>query len=65
MQLNDTALTTISQLHIKEVVDQPIPKLNRFELVRQMSSDNLTNTIPNLNRWTSDCFEKLNNFVKC
>ena len=64
MQLTDTALTTISQLHIKEVIDSPIPKLNRFELIHKMNGDNLTNTIPNLNRWMTDCFEKLNNFVR-
>lgn len=64
MQLTDTALTTMAQLHIKEVIDNPIPKLNRFELIRQTSSDNLTNTIPNINRWMSECFEKLNNFIR-
>jgi 5'-3' exonuclease len=64
MQLTDTSLTTMAQLHIKEVIDQPIPKLNRFELVRQTSSDNLTNTIPNINRWMSECFDKLNNFIR-
>ena len=64
MQLTDTVLTTVAQLHIKEVLDNPIPKLNRFELVRQMSSDNLTNTIPNLPNWINECFNKLNNFVR-
>jgi 5'-3' exonuclease len=64
MQLTDTALTTMAQLHIKEVLDNPIPKLNRFELVRQMSSDNLTNTIPDLPRWMNECFSKLNSFVR-
>ena len=64
MQLTDTALTTMSQLHVKEVMDNPIPKLNRFELTRQMASDNLTNTIPNLNYWVNECFNKLNGFVR-
>jgi 5'-3' exonuclease len=64
MQLTDTALTTMAQLHVKEVLDNPIPKLNRFELIRQMSSDNLTNTIYNLPSWITECFDKLNNFVR-
>lgn len=64
MQLTDTALTTFAQLHVKEVLDNPIPKLNRFELIKQMSSDNLTNTIPNLQSWMNECFSKLNSFVK-
>ena len=64
MQLNDTALTTMAQLHIKEVIDKEIPKLNRFELIRQMTSDNLTNTINNLPGWMNECFTKLNSFVR-
>ena len=64
MQLTDTALTTTSQLHINEVIKNPIPKLNRFELIRQMSSDNLTNTINNLSNWMNECFNKLNNFIR-
>ena len=64
MQLTDTALTTMAQLHVKEVLDNPIPKLNRFELIRQMSSDNLTNNIYNLPNWINECFSKLNSFVR-
>ena len=64
MQLTDTALTTAAQLHVKEVIDKPIPKLNRFELIKQMSSDNLTNTIYNLPNWMNECFSKLNSFVR-
>ena len=64
IQLNDTALTTMAQLHIKEVIDNPIPKLNRFELIKQMTSDNLTNTINNLPNWMNECFSKLNSFVR-
>lgn len=64
MQLNDTVLTTAAQLHVKDIIDQPIPKLNRFELMKQMSSDNLTNTINNLPSWMNECFSKLNNFVR-
>jgi len=64
MQLTDTALTTMAQLHVKEVLDNPIPRLNRFELIRQMNGDNLTNTIQNLPNWMTECFSKLNNFVR-
>ncbi len=64
MQLTDTALTTMAQLHIKEIVDNPIPKLNRFELIKQMSSDNLTNVIQNLPNWMNEVWSKLNNFIR-
>lgn len=64
MQLKETVLSTVAQLHINEVVANPIPKLNRFEVVKQMSSDSLTNTIPNLPRWLNECFSKLNSYVQ-
>ena len=64
MQLTDTALTTMAQLHVKEVIDNNIPRLNRFELIKQMTSDNLTNNINNLPSWINECFSKLNSFVK-
>jgi 5'-3' exonuclease len=64
MQLTNTALTTMAQLHVKEVLDNPIAKLNRFELIKQMSSDNLTNNIYNLPNWINECFSKLNSFVR-
>ena len=64
MQLTETALTTIAQLHVKEVLDNPIPKLNRFELVKMIGEDKVTNTIPNFPNWLNECFDKLNNFVR-
>ena len=64
MQLTETALTTIAQLHVKEVLDNPIPKLNRFELVRMIGEDKSTNAIPNFPNWVNECFGKLNNFIR-
>lgn len=64
MQLNDTFLTTAAQLHVKEVLDNPIPKLNRFELVKMIGQDGVTDSIPNFPQWCNECFNKLNNFVR-
>lgn len=64
MQLTDTALTTVAQLHVKEVLDNPIPKLNRFELSRLIGEDKLTNSIQNFPLWLNECFNKLNSFVR-
>lgn len=64
MQLTDTALTTVAQLHIKSVLDNPIPKLNRFELSRLIGEDKLTNNIENFPKWISECFDKLNSLVR-
>ena len=64
MQLTETALTTVAQLHVKEVLDNPIPKLNRFELSRLIGEDKLTNSIQNFPLWLNECFNKLNSFVR-
>ncbi len=64
MQLTETALTTVAQLHIKSVMDGVIPRLNRYELVKMMGQDSTTNNIPNLPNWLNECFGKLNNFVR-
>ncbi len=61
MQLTDTQLTTFSQLHIKDVLDKPIPKLNRFQLCKLIVEDKLWNAIPNYQNWVNDCFMKLDN----
>ncbi len=64
IQLNDTFLTTFAQLHIKEILDNPIPKLNIFELAKMIGEDKLYNNIPNFPRWVSECFSKLNNLIR-
>lgn len=64
MQLTNTALTTASQLHVQEILSNKIPKLNRFELMKMMGQDCVTNNIQNAPVWLSECFNKLNNFIR-
>ena len=64
MQLTDTALTTMAQLHVKEVLDNPIPKLNRFELAKLIGEDKVQNNIPHFPTWVNECFSKLNGFIR-
>ena len=64
MQLTDTQLQTFAQLHVKEVLDNKIPKLNQYELAKLISEDKLWSTIPNYQTWIGECFNKLNMFVK-
>ena len=64
MQLTDTALTTIAQLHVNEVLSNPIPKLNRFELSKMVGEDGITNSIQNFPQWLNECWSKLNSFVR-
>ena len=63
-QLNDTALTTITQLHIEEILKNNIPKINKFELMKMMSQNGIINNMGNnIQKWF-DIWSKLNNFVK-
>jgi len=64
MQLTETQLQTFAQLHVKEVLDNKIPKLNQYELAKLISEDKLWSTIPNYQTWIGECFNKLNMFVK-
>jgi len=63
MQLTNTQLPTVSQLHVKEVLDKPKPKLNRFQLAKMIAEDKLWNNIPNYQSWVTECFQKLDTFV--
>jgi DNA polymerase-1 len=64
MQLTDTQLQTFAQLHVKDVLDKPLPKLNRFQLGKMIAEDKLWNNIPNYQSWVNECFQKLDSFIK-
>jgi DNA polymerase-1 len=63
MQLEDTLLQTFAQLAVKENLDTPITRLNRFEFSKLITEDKLWSNIPNYQTWVSDCFTKLDHFV--
>lgn len=64
MQLSETVLTTVAQLHVKEILDGPIPKLQKFYLSKLINEDKLWNSIPNYLTWTNEAFGKLDAFVQ-
>jgi 5'-3' exonuclease len=64
MQLTETQVTSFAQLHIKECLDNPIPKLNRFEFAKLITEDKLWNNIPNYQTWIGEVFTKLDNFIR-
>lgn len=64
MQLTETQLQTFAQLHLKEVLDKTIPKLNKFELAKLIMEDKLWNNIPNYQTWVTEVFTKLDNFIR-
>jgi DNA polymerase-1 len=64
MQLTETQLQTFAQLKVKDALDGPITKLNRFELSRLITEDKMWNNLPNYQSWIGEVFTKLDNFVR-
>jgi len=63
MQLTETQLPTHAQLHVKDVLDKGMPKLNRFQLAKLIAEDKLWNNVPNFQSWVNECFQKLDSFI--
>jgi hypothetical protein len=64
MQLSETCLTTHAQVHVMDMLNGNIPKLNRIEFSRLITEDKMWSNIPNYQIWLNEVFGKLNNFVK-
>jgi len=64
MQLFDTQIQSFSQVRIDEIVKKPLNKLNRFEFIKLLTEDRAWNNLPNSGVWLSECFGRLDNFVK-
>lgn len=64
MQLHDTQLSTHAQLHVIDVLNGDISKVNRMEFSKLITEDRMWNNIPNYQIWLNEIFGKLNNFVK-
>jgi DNA polymerase-1 len=61
MQLYDTQLQSFSQLRIEEIVEKSNPLLNKIELLKMITRDQMWNQIPNNATWINECFNRLNN----
>jgi len=60
MQLQDTDISLYSKQRIIDVVEQPIPKMNRYEIKKMISEDYLQNSFKNLDSWLDQSFSSLN-----
>lgn len=62
MQLNDTIITTFSQLNIGDILNKK-NKLNKFQFSKLITEDKMWNSIPNYIIWLQEVFTKLDSFV--
>lgn len=63
MQLSETALTTVAQLHVNDVLNQSLPKYSKYNVGKLIIEDKLWNDIPNYVTWTDEAFGKLSRYV--
>jgi DNA polymerase-1 len=64
MQLHDTQIQTFTQLRIEEIVNKPIPTIDKVSFIKLITEDKMWSNIPNYYGWLQDTFGKLNSFVR-
>jgi 5'-3' exonuclease len=65
MQLKDTALTTIAQLHCNEVLQAAnIPMLDRNAFIKMVREDGIDANLPNHVNWLQDTFALLDSVTR-
>jgi hypothetical protein len=65
MQLKETALTTVAQLHCNEVLQtDKIPMLDRNLFFKMVREDGIDSNLPNHVTWISDVFGPLDAVVR-
>jgi 5'-3' exonuclease len=65
MQLKDTALTTVAQLHCKERLEtKNIPHLDRGSFFKLVREDRIDANLPNHTQWIGEVFNSLNSAVR-
>ena len=65
MQLKDTALTTVAQLHCNEVLQtSKIPMLDRNAFFKMVREDGIDSNLPNHVSWISDVFGPLDSATR-
>ena len=65
MQLKETALTTVAQLHCNEVLQTAkIPMLDRNAFFKMVREDGIDSNLPNHVSWISDVFGPLDSATR-
>ena len=64
MQLHDTQIQSFSQLRIQEVLDKPVPKLNKMEFVRLVGVDGMRDSLQNCGVWVGEVWGRFHSFMQ-
>jgi DNA polymerase-1 len=63
MQLNDVNISGNAKLKIKDIVDEPIQQLIKFEFTKMFLRDKLFQSLPNVDSWLLTTFSTLNKYA--
>ena len=63
MQLNDVNISGNAKLKIKDIVDEPIQQLIKFEFTKMFLKDKLFQSLPNVDSWLLTTFSTLNKYA--
>tara|TARA_R100000482_G_scaffold85978_1_gene34547 strand:- start:1158 stop:2219 length:1062 start_codon:yes stop_codon:yes gene_type:complete len=63
MQLNDVNISGNAKLKIKDIVDEPIQQLTKFEFTKMFLRDKLFQSLPNVDSWLLTTFSTLNKYA--
>lgn len=64
MQLHDTQIQSFTQLRIEEIVNKPVPRIDKMGFSKLITEDKMWNNLPNYMVWLNETWGKLNSFVE-
>lgn len=65
MQLRNTFMTTIAQLHVTECLETPkIPRLDRSAFIKMMTEDRMVNNFPSYQSWLNEVFSAMDGVTR-
>lgn len=63
MQLKTTGIQSFTQLRIEEVIQKPVPKIDKMSFSKLITEDKMWSNLPNYMVWLNETWGKLNSFV--
>jgi len=63
MQLKDTQIQSFTQLRIEEILQKPVPHLNKLAFSKLINEDKMWNNLPNYIVWLNETWGRVNSFV--
>jgi 5'-3' exonuclease len=64
MQLHNTQIQSFTQLRIEEIINKPIPRIDKMGFSKLITEDKMWNNLPNYMVWLNETWGKLNSFVE-